>query len=78
MVITSFDELEIFPVIKGANQYSKVSYPLRYGHYSEIRRREYIYQFNLNGEIKFITGRGPEWPDRLAKLQEHIIYDLLF
>ena len=78
MVVTSFNELEIFPVIKGANQYSKVSYPLRYGHYSEIRRREYIYQFNLNGEIKFITGRGPEWPDPSEWLKRTVSNDWLY
>jgi hypothetical protein len=40
------DILEILPLIRGTDQYSKVSYQLRYGHYSEIRTGEHTYQFN--------------------------------
>ncbi len=71
-------ELEIFPLVKGADQYSKVSYPLRYGHLGEIRSREYIYQFNLNGEIKFITGRNKEWPDPSEWLKRTVTNDWLY
>lgn len=73
------DELEIFPFIKGTDRYAKVSYPLRYGHYSEIRTREYIYQFNLNGEIKFITGRNRDtWPDPSEWLKRTVTNDWLY
>ena len=48
---------------KGARHFVKVSYPLRCGRWNEIITPEYFYQFNLNGEIKFITGRGRDWPD---------------
>ncbi len=78
MPMISQNELEIFPVIRGADQYSKVSYPLRYGHYSEIRNREYVYQFNLNGEIRFITGRGPDWPDPSEWLKRTVSNDWLY
>jgi hypothetical protein len=46
----------------GSRHYAKVSYPLRYGCYSEIVTPEYLCQFNLKGELKFIQGRGRDWP----------------
>ena len=72
------DILEILPLIRGTDQYSKVSYPLRYGNYSEIRTREYIYQFNLNGEIKFITGKSSDWPDPSEWLKRTVTDDWLY
>ncbi len=47
---------------KGASRYSKVSYPQGYGIYTEIKTGNYIFDFDLNGEIKYITGRGEDWP----------------
>ena len=78
MGTTNPDELEIFPLIKGADQYSKVSYPLRYGRYSEIRTKEYVYQFNLNGEIRFITGKSSDWPDPSEWLKRTVTDDWLY
>ena len=78
MVITYPDELEISPLLKGAEQYSKVSYPLRYGHYSEIRTGGYVYQFNLEGEIKFIAGRNRFWPDYSEWLKRTVSNDWLY
>jgi hypothetical protein len=39
----------------------KASYPVRYGQYAEILDRHYSYQFNLNGEIKFVQGQSHHW-----------------
>ena len=47
----------------GSDQYAKVSYPLRYGVFSEIEIKEAILQFNLNNEIVHAKGKGREWPD---------------
>jgi hypothetical protein len=55
-------DLEITVDKKGAKQFAKVSYPIRYGRFSEIKTPEYIFQFNLNGEIKYIRGRTRSWP----------------
>jgi len=55
-------DLEITVDKKGAKQFSKVSYPIRYGRVSEIKAPEYIFQFNLNGEIKYIRGLTRSWP----------------
>jgi hypothetical protein len=46
----------------GARQFTKVSYPIRYGVYSEIKTPAYTYQFNLKHEIQFIQGHGNGWP----------------
>ncbi len=48
---------------EGAEQYSKLTYPVRYGRFSEIETGEYSFQFNLNGEIKYIQGRPGIWPN---------------
>ncbi len=57
-----FDDLIITPDKEGSREFSKVSFPIRYGRFSEIKTPEYIFQFNLNGEIKYIQGRGESWP----------------
>jgi hypothetical protein len=47
---------------EGSREFSKVSFPMRYGLFSEVRTPEYLFQFNLNGEIKFIQGLTRTWP----------------
>ncbi len=54
---------------QGSYEYTKASYPIRYGQFSEIKTPDYIFQFNLNGEIKFIQGLGEKWPDPLEWLK---------
>ncbi len=46
---------------KGASTYTKVSYPVRYGIYTQIEKNSYLYQFNMNGELKFIQYKGGNW-----------------
>ncbi len=47
----------------GAREYIKVSYPIRYGSYDEIRTKDFVFQFNLLGELKYIQGRREDWPN---------------
>ena len=47
----------------------KTSEPVRYGKYSEIRTNGYEFQFNQNGEIKFIRGLTPDWPHPAERLK---------
>lgn len=56
------EDLAFYPVVQGSDTYTKVSYPIRYGRYSEIRTASHRFQFNLNGEIRFIQGTGSDWP----------------
>jgi hypothetical protein len=48
--------------IPGGRRYEKVSYPVRYGQLAEITTPRHCFQFNLNGEIKFLQGTGRDWP----------------
>jgi hypothetical protein len=59
----SIDGLTITCEKQGADKYIKISYPFRFGKYSEIKSDNYTFQFNLNGEIKTIQGRGEGWLD---------------
>ena len=56
------DNLVITPEKQGAERFGTFSYPIRYGHYSEIRTPTHTFQFNLSGEIKVVEGRGNNWP----------------
>lgn len=47
---------------QGAGTFRKSGLPIRFGTYSEIRTRDYEFQFNLNGEIKSIRGLNTGWP----------------
>lgn len=53
----------------GADGFTKASYPIRVGKYSEIRSPRYEFHFNLGGEIRFIRGLGADWrhPGELLK-----------
>lgn len=62
MYALSVDDLQICIGKQGARQQAKLSYPVRYGQYSEIRSRDYIFEFNLNAEPKFLQGRNGKWP----------------
>ena len=64
METITIDDLIISVNRNGADDYTKVSFPVRYGIYSEIKTPDFIFQFNLNGEIKFIRGLGQDWPER--------------
>ncbi len=63
---------------EGAGNYSKVSYPIRYGRYHEINTPKYTFQYNLNGEIKFIQGRERDWPHPAEWLKRTILNDWVY
>ena len=46
----------------GDKKYTKASYPVRTGIYSEIETDEFTYHFNLNSEMIRIIGRTADWP----------------
>lgn len=56
------NNLDITLEREGAKRFTKASYPIRYGRYCEIETREYLFQFNLNGDIKYIRGLNQDWP----------------
>ena len=56
------DNLAITVEKEGNRSFTKASYPVRFGKYSEIKTSEYEFHFNLKGEIKFIRGLNVNWP----------------
>jgi len=63
---------------RGAKKYAKVSYPIRYGILSEVESRDFRFQFNRNGEIKHIIGKGPDWPHPAEWLKRTISNDWVY
>ncbi len=55
-------DIEVTFTVQGVYRYSKVSYPFRYGSFSEIAYHGFTFQFNLNGELKYVQGSVPLWP----------------
>lgn len=45
----------------GNNEYTKVSYPVKYGIFSRIETDEYILEFNLNHEISHAKSKKLSW-----------------
>jgi hypothetical protein len=70
-----FDNLSIILNKEGSREFSKVSYPIRYGRFAEVKTPDYIFQFNLNGEIKHIQGRGQSWPHPAEWLKRTVAND---
>ena len=54
----SENDLKIILDKKGSRYYSKVSYPLRFGRYTQIDTRDYIFCFDLNNRIKIIQSKN--------------------
>lgn len=73
-----FNSFHFFPEKWGCRTYQKLSFPVRYGQYSEIKTPAYIFQFNLNGEIKFIQGRDRNWPHPSEWLKRTVTNDWLY
>lgn len=72
------DGICIIPEKKGRRRFIKTSYPVRYGRFSEIVTSRHTYQFNLNGEIKFIQGKSGHWPHPAEWLKRTIANDWVY
>lgn len=54
-------DLAVTPEKQGADRYIKISYPLRFGRYGEIRTAGHLFGFHPNGEVRTIQGRTGGW-----------------
>ncbi len=54
-------ELSIELNIRGTNEYTKVSFPVKYGLFSRFETRDYIFEFNLNNEIRHAKSKKRAW-----------------
>jgi hypothetical protein len=55
------NNIEITLNKQGADRYTKASYPVRYGRFCEIKTPQYLFEYNLNGELKTIRGLRSNW-----------------
>ncbi|CCK79319.1 radical SAM protein [Desulfobacula toluolica] len=66
---TKDDESQIFKTgdfsielnCQANNEYTKVSYPLKYGVFSRLETQDYIFEFNLNHEIRHAKSKKKNW-----------------
>jgi len=72
------NNIEITLDKKGANRYTKTSYPVRYGRCCEIKTAEYLFGYNLSGEIKTIRGLNSDWPHPAEWLKRTDANDWVF
>ncbi len=56
------DSLKITLDKLGSTAYTKMSFPVHCGMYNEIETKNFVFHFNLNGEILRAKGKGREWP----------------
>jgi len=45
----------------GTNEYTKLSYPVKYGLFSRIDTQNFIFEFNLNHEIRHAKSKIKQW-----------------
>ncbi len=72
------ENLKLSLNIKGSDHYTKISYPIRYGIYSEIETNDFILQFDLNHEIKRALGKGSKWPHPSEWLKRNMGNDWIY
>ncbi len=47
--------------VNGENEYTKVSYPVKYGIFSRCETSDYVFEFNQNHEIRHAKARNGSW-----------------
>jgi radical SAM superfamily enzyme YgiQ (UPF0313 family) len=73
-----FSNLEITVDRQGADRFQKMSFPIRYGRYCEVKTPDYLFEFNLKAEVKFIRGRNGNWPHPAEWLKRTDANDWVF
>ncbi len=55
------DQFSISLKVRGNREYTKVSYPVKYGIFSRLETRGQILEFNLNHEITHARSKSADW-----------------
>lgn len=63
---------------EGARQYTRMSYPLHCGIFSEVETRDWLFHFNLNNEIIRAKGKGRDWPHPHEWLKRNMGNDWIY
>lgn len=72
------DTLRITLQKGGPNAYTRMSYPLHCGIYTEVETRNYCLHFNLNNEIIRAKGKGRDWPHPHEWLKRNMGNDWIY
>ncbi len=54
-------DLQIEIHCHGAAEYTKISYPIKYGIFSRLQTADHVFEFNLNHEIRHAKARTKTW-----------------
>ena len=60
-ILYQTDDFSILLNFQENREYTKVSYPVKYGIFSRLETREMILEFNLNHEIKHARSKSSDW-----------------
>lgn len=63
---------------KGARQYTRMSYPIHSGIFTEVETRDWLLHFNLNNEIIRAKGKGRNWPHPHEWLKRNMGNDWIY
>jgi hypothetical protein len=62
----------------GRRDWRKLSYPADYGLFARITWRGFDFDFNLNGQLKWVGGKPPAWPDARERLKRTVANDYVY
>lgn len=62
----------------GSRTYTKVSFPIRYGTFTELESRDFHLIFNLNHEIRHARSKSGEWTDPSEWMKRTIANDWIY
>ncbi len=72
------DRIRFSEYSTGATQYTKVSFPVKYGRFSEIQTPDVHFTFNLNHEIRHARARTPDWIHPSEWLKRSVSNDWIY
>ncbi len=78
MFVCTVDGLHIDLNKAGALEFLKLSVPLRHGRYHEVQTPDHVFQFNLNGEIKYLQGKRGKWPHPAEWMKRSVSNDWIY
>jgi len=72
------DRVRITLANLGASSYTKMSYPVFSGVFTEVETKDLLLHFNLNNEIVRVRGKGGEWPHPHEWLKRNMGNDWIY
>lgn len=72
------DRVRITLANQGASTYTKMSYPVFSGVFTEVETKDLLLHFNLNNEILRVRGKGGEWPHPHEWLKRNMGNDWIY